>query len=207
MKLSGKHTRLHIQIFVCRKWRDAGEHPSLWGKLQLYFEGPRDPEEGELHQLLTLRRFQSLQSLHLCCWDQTLHLLQTVLDCCPNLRKLALAFEFIPITDDELTGVAELLVKFEEVDLSEGFILKGKERVKEYLRAILTALKPGESSKLKMLRLHGSKSKLAADLVEARERGLKVKVKPVFEDSSDWTDSDDNDSIEDDDDNDLEIYD
>ena len=69
-----------------------------------------------------------------------------------------------------------MLVKFEEIDLTESFIIKGKECSREYLRAILTALSGGESSKLKMLTLHGRKSKLAADLAKARERGLKVKV-------------------------------
>ena len=147
-----------------------------------------------------------------------MHFLQTVLDCCPKLRKLALSFDYIPITDDELTGVATMLVQFEQIDLTEGFIIKGKERSREYLRAILTALSAGETSKLKMLTLHGRKSKLAADLAKARERGLKVKVESVFEDDSDWTDSDNdgiddngdidgNDSFGHDDDNDLENFD
>ena len=104
-----------------------------------------------------------------------------------------------------------MLVKFEEIDLTEGFIIKGKERSREYLRAILTALPAGESSKLKMLTLHGRKSKLAADLAKARERGLNVKVESVFEDDSDSvTDSEDNDDVDDsfghDDGNDLENH-
>ena len=113
-----------------------GEQPSLWAKLELFFEG--HDVDVELHQVLALRRLQSLQSLYLCCWDRTRHLLQTVLDGCPNLRKLDLAMDFIPIPDDELTGIAEMLVKFEEIDLTEGFIIKGKERSREYLRAINT---------------------------------------------------------------------
>ena len=152
----------------------------MWAELELFFEGPGDVE---LHQVLALRR---LQSLYLCCWDRTLHLLQTALDGCPNLRKLDLAIYFIPIPDDALTGIAETLVKFEEIDLTEGFILKGKERSREYLRAILSAL-PGEGSKLKILTLRGCKNKLGADLTEAREKGLTVKVESVFEDDSDWT--------------------
>ena len=182
----------HSYLF-CRQWRDVGEQPSLWAKLELFFEGREDVE---LHQVLALRRLQSLQSLYLCCWDRTRHLLQTVLDGCPNLRKLDLAMDFIPIPDDELTGIAETLVKFEEIDLTEGFIIKGKERSREYLRAILAAL-PGEGSKLKILTLHGCKKKLGTDLTEARERGLTVKVESVFEDDSeDWTDSDNNSGIE-----------
>ena len=93
-----------------------------------------------------------------------------------------------------------MLVQFEQIDLTEGFIIKGKERSREYLRAILTALSAGETSKLKILTLHGRKSKLAADLAKTRERGLKVKVESVFEDDSDWTDSDDKDEIDDNDD-------
>ena len=195
--------------FFSRQWRDVGEKPSLWAKLQLYF-GPGDLEDGDgdedgdevededvgpaLHQVLTLRRLQDLQSLHLCCWDETqltletVHLLQTVVGCCPKLRKIALEFEFIPVSEEELTGVAEVLVKFEEIDLTQGFILKGKERTKDYLRAILTAL-PGEGSKLKILTLHGNKRNLSADLAEARGVGLKVKVEPVFDGDTD-TDSD-----------------
>ena len=159
-----------------------GEQPSLWAKLELFFEGREDVE---LHQVLAMKRLQSLQSLNLRCLDisdliQFQPCLQTVLDCSPNLRKLALeaGSNFDPVPDNELLGIVETLVKFEEIVLSDIDFKEGK----QLLRAILTAL-PGEGSKLKMLTLIGPpmyEKELGAVLIEARGKGLTVKVESFF---------------------------
>ena len=165
-------------LLVCKRWRDLGEQPSLWAKLELQFEGTK---EVELHQVLAMKRLQSLQSLNLRCLDisdliQFQPCLQTVLDCSPNLRKLALeaGSNFDPVPDNELPGIVETLVMFEEIVLADIDFKDGK----QLLRAILTAL-PGEGSKLKMLTLIGPpmyEKELGAVLIEAREKGLTVKV-------------------------------
>ena len=38
-------------LLVCKRWRDLGEQPSLWAKLELQFEGTK---EVELHQVLAM---------------------------------------------------------------------------------------------------------------------------------------------------------
>ena len=53
-----------------RWWREVGEEPSLWAKFGLWhFHLPdshfTDKYEAELHEVLTLRRFQALEFLHL----------------------------------------------------------------------------------------------------------------------------------------------
>ena len=45
---------MHIPIFFCRQWRDVGEQPSRWAKIDLFFEGPAEDVElpqVELHQV------------------------------------------------------------------------------------------------------------------------------------------------------------
>ena len=85
---------------------------------------------------------------------------------------------FDPVPDNELLGIVETLVKFEEIVLSDIDFKEGK----QLLRAILTAL-PGEGSKLKMLTLIGPpmyEKELGAVLIEARGKGLTVKVESFF---------------------------
>ena len=55
---------------------------------------PRFVWEGhKLHQVLTLRRLQALQSLSLECWEQIVPAaVRTVVHHCPVLRKLSLDF-------------------------------------------------------------------------------------------------------------------
>ena len=214
-----------------------GEQPSLWAKLELRFEEDQpefeeeeDPEKPLLHQVLTLlplalallhllvltlfhqvltlRRLQSLESLSLCCWDQPMHLLQIVVDYCPNLQKLSLDFDvWGGLPEEDLARVAEILVKFEEIDLSEGFIPFGNKCVKATMRAILRAL-PGESSKLKILTMHCDDKKNTAALAEAKEAGVTAKMECHDDfDSDDNSDIDINSDIDNDDDDDFENYD
>ena len=78
-----------------------------------------------------------------------MHHLQTVAESCPNLRKLSLEFDMWFLPEDELAGAADILVKFEEIDWTVGFVIL--EHTRAFLRTILRAL-PGESSKLKQRR-------------------------------------------------------
>ena len=91
---------------------------------------------------------------------------------CQKLRKLSVDFD---VDEDELADVAEILVKFEEIVLTEGFICYSSERTRAILRAILRAL-PGDSSKLKILTLHGDEKNHTAELAEAREAGVTVNM-------------------------------
>ena len=160
-----------------------------------------------LRQVLTLRRLQSLESLSLSLsyGEQPVHLLQTVVDHCPKLPKLSVDFDVWDLTEAELAQVAEILVKFQEIDLTEDFIPHGNERARVILMAILRAL-PGESSKLKILTLHGDKKNHTAALAEARDAGVTVNMETNIDGDSKsppLTDSDDNSGIDDDDDDDF----
>ena len=158
--------------------------------------------------MLTLRRLQSLESISLACWEQLREHLQTVVHCCPKLRKPAVDFDHLvnlgPILEDELTGVAEILVKFEDVDLTKkGFNLFDTGSI---LRAILKAL-PENSSKLKILTFHGDEKKHTTALLEAKKAGVTVNMKAnVDGDSDNSIDINDLLDNDNDDDSDLENY-
>ena len=160
-----------------------------------------------LHQVLTLRRLQSLESLSLCSYGQPVYLLQTVVDYCPKLQKLSVDFDVWGFQEAEQAPVAKILVKFEEIVLTEDFIYFDNKRAKRALRAILRAL-PGESSKLKILTLPGDEKKHTAALAEAREAGVTVNMEANVDADSEappLTDSDDNSGIDDDDEDDYDF--
>ena len=169
-----------------------GEHPRLWAKLKLHFE--EEDEEGKdregkplLHQVLSLRRLQSLESLSLCSWGQNhSNLLQTVADYCPNLRRLAVDFDMLELIRHKarLAEVAGSLVKFEQIDLTSGLVLLHSRAAKAILMAILKVL-PGEDSKLKVLILNGDEKLHSAALAEAREAGVTVQMIKWEEDDDD----------------------
>ena len=101
-------------------------------------------------------------------------------DHCPKLQKLSVDFDVWGLTEDELAQAAEIFVKFEEIVLTEGFICYSSERTRAILRAILRAL-PGDCSNLKMLTLHGDEKNHTAELLEAREAGVKVNTELPLE--------------------------
>ena len=172
----------------------------MWAKLKLHFEEEDEEEEEEdregkplLHQVLSLKRLQSLESLSLCSWGQNhSNLLQTVAGYCPNLRRLAVDFDMLELIRHKarLAEVAGSLVKFEQIDFTEGFILCDTKTSKAILMAILAVL-PGEDSKLKVLILDGDENKLSTALAEAREAGVRVQM-TKWEDDDDFSENDSN---------------
>ena len=128
MQVAG-NTVINIFCF-CRWWREVGEKPSLWAKLKLQFEAGH---EQTLHQVLALGRLQALEYLSLNRCEYTEHsctrvigLLKSAVDHCPMLRGLSLDFGLLVLFNkpDKLARVAAMLVKFEEIDLTEGFVLR-----------------------------------------------------------------------------------
>ena len=168
----------------------------MWAKLKLHFEELEEEEDRDgkplLHQVLTLRRLQSLESLSLGYWGENpTNLLQTVADYCPNLRRLTLDFDIeLMHHKARLAEVAGSLVKFEQIDLTEVFFLFDTKISKAILMAILAVL-PGEDSKLKVLILDGDENKLSTALAEAREAGVRVQM-TKWEDDDDFSENDSN---------------
>ena len=106
-----------------------------------------------------------------------------------------------PLPEDELTGVAEILVKFEDVDLTKGFNLFDTGTI---LRAILRAL-PEDSSKLKILTINGDEKKHSAVLLEAKNAGITVNMHTNGDVDSSDNSIDINDLLGDDNDDDSEL--
>ena len=130
----------------------------MWAKLKLQFEAGH---EQTLHQVLALGRLQVLEHLSLNCWEYSEHsctrvigLLQSTVDHRPMLRALSLDLGLLVLFNkpDKLARVAAMRVKFEEIDLTEGFVLRKYEHVQALLGAILTALSE-EGSRLTILAL------------------------------------------------------
>ena len=187
-----------------------GEEPSLWAKFRLWhYHVPNSPfreeYEPELHEVLTLRRFQALEFLHIASSKERLSisidLLEYVLIQCPVLRKLKLEFGAWEecLKFEEIDQVALILVKFEELDLSEdediAFTHVGL--APAVMRALLKAL-PEEGSKLKVLTIFGLEMfmELGPYFDEAvdklRQAGVKVDV--IL--SGHWCDTDFDESDE-----------
>ena len=169
----------------------------MWAKLKLHFEEEEEEEDRDgkplLHQVLTLRRLQSLESLSLGYWGENpTNLLQTVADYCPNLRRLTVDFDMPDLMrhKDRLAEVAGSLVKFEQIDLTSGLVLLHSRAAKAILMAILKVL-PGEDSKLKVLILNGDEKLHSAALAEAREAGVRVQM-TKWEDDDDFSENDSN---------------
>ena len=114
--------------------------------------------------MVSLRRLQALECLslgifgHACgeSYSSTQRILQTVDACCLKLRKLAVDFRsWGRMPKDELTNIATIFVKFEEIDLTYEDVWSFEEEtversIKAILGAILGALH-GDSPKLKIL--------------------------------------------------------
>ena len=168
-------------------WRRSGRQSSKYN-LQTFNLPNMEDHLFTLQQALSLRRVQSLESLYLEVWGQTMdwtrYQLQTALDCCPKIRKLVLDFD----ADDydfenswtgrfgwkrwekETLEVAAMFLKFEEVDLTwDGECrLLSRGRVWAIWWGVFQAL-PGKASKLKILTMR-------ADLANLREAGVTVNM-------------------------------
>ena len=214
-----------------------GQQPCLWKDFNLKFVAARTDEDDQplysldlehLLQVLSLKRFQSLQSLQVKAetWGglsllvDFANLLHIVRDKHPTIKKLSLDISTNG-SEDEITQLAEELVMFQEVDLAKcefesgGFrdSIFNMFRNSTFLRALLTA-SAGPTSKLKILTICDLPKDLATfygfkplketcseALDEARGR---VKVNIVdrsYSDDDDDSDDDDEDSYDDDDDN------
>ena len=179
-----------------RWWREAGEEPSLWSKCRLWHRHPeqyrryRSYDKLELHELLTLRRFQALEFLHLDCSLEglsiSIDLLQSVLTHGPALKKLTLEFggwEQLEYLCDSADQVASILVKFEELDLSEDEDLEVAFTYTRAARAVMGGLLKAlteEGAKLKVLTLLGLQMFVEPYYFESidklRQAGVKVNV-------------------------------
>ena len=172
----------------------------MWASFKLKFLAwiAEDEQPAMLHQVLTIRRLQALEFLHLGCpinfalfnyarLAKFLGLLQNVLDDCPRLQKLSLDFgvwwhnaDHAGLTG-ELARVAAMLVKFQEIDLTDGSFWMVRRRsginkeARAILAAILTALSE-EGSKLKVLTLPGDKIEHLAAITRVQEKGVTVNM-------------------------------
>ena len=126
-----------------RKWREVGEQPGLWENFPLkvcanMVDEDQDQQQ-QLLQVLSLKRFRSLQhlSLHVVAetwvdkmmlpvvlginngssvWVDSANLLHTVRENHPAIKKLSLKFT-TDGSEDKIAQLAQELVMFEEIDL------------------------------------------------------------------------------------------
>ena len=151
-----------------------GQQPCLWKDFNLKFvaaltdedDQPLDsPDLEHLLQVLSLERFQSLQSLQVkamivglgfSMYVDFANLLHIVRDKHPTIKKLSLELS-TDGSEDEIAQLAEELVMFQEVDLakcnfgSAGFKdSDAKDSTAAFLKALLSA-SAGPTSKLKIL--------------------------------------------------------
>ena len=166
-----------------RKWREVGEQPGLWESFPLkvcanMVDEDQDQQQ-QLLQVLSLKRFQSLQhlSLHVeaetwvdkmmlpvvlginngsSVWEDSANLLHTVRENHPAIKKLSLKFT-TDGSEDKIAQLAQELVMFEEIDLvkckfgSAGFSdSDANDSTAAVLRALLAA-SADPISKMKIL--------------------------------------------------------
>ena len=166
-----------------RKWREVGEQPGLWESFPLkvcanMVDEDQDQQQ-QLLQVLSLKRFQSLQhlSLHVVAetwvdkmmlpvvlginngssvWVDSANLLHTVRENHPAIKKLSLKFT-TDGSEDKIAQLAQELVMFEEIDLvkckfgSAGFSdSDANDSTAAVLRALLAA-SADPISKMKIL--------------------------------------------------------
>ena len=148
-----------------------GQQPCLWKDFNLKLVAARTDEDDQplysldlehLLQVLSLKRFQCLQSLQVKAetvmglWDRLLvdcaNLLHNVRDKHPTIKKLSLQIG-VDGSEDKIAELAEKLVMFHEVDLAKcefGILpIEDSKRV-AFLKALLTA-SARPTSKLKIL--------------------------------------------------------
>ena len=131
-------------------------------------------EHGNLLELLSLRRLQALQHIHLygfaVYWETSLQSLEIILYSQPPIKSLSMEVhlgsgeKFDP---DKAASLAEALVKFERFELFEG----GEELDESLLLRALTAASTRDDSKLKVVTFHVGPSKFNYEaLAQARGR-------------------------------------
>ena len=168
----------------------------MWASFKLKFLAwiAEDEQPPMLHQVLTIRRLQALEFLHLGCslnlalfnyarLAKYLGLLQNVLDDCPRLQKLSLDFGVWghiadhPGLTGKLARVAAMLVKFQEIGFTGSLWGLRTKEARAILAAILTALS-GEGSRLRVLTLPGDEEEHASVLAGVRGEGVTVNMSP-----------------------------
>lgn len=170
-------------LLVCRRWMEVGQQPCLWVNFNLKLLADLTDQDHQLFehllQVLSLKRFQSLQHLSLevkaetwidkmmlsgmlsinndtSVWVDSANLLHIVRDKHPAIEKLSLEFT-TDGTEDKIAQLAEELVMFQEVDLTKCQFGSGgfkdsdaKDSTAAFLMALLTA-SAQSTSRLKLL--------------------------------------------------------
>ena len=155
-----------------------GEEPSLWTGFKLSFHFSFDFSEGNLFELLSLRRLQTLQYIHLhnyaVSWKTILQSLEIISDSQPPIKSLSMEVPLGSLEtfdQDKAASLAEALVKFEKFEVFEGdesLLMRADGSV---LLKALTAASTRGDSKLKVVTFQVGPSKFnSEDLAEARER-------------------------------------
>ena len=161
--------------FVFRFWREVGERASLWSNFKLDFTD--GDTNRQLLQVLRLSRLQSLQHISLECVEDSslLALLQIIIDNCLGIRKLSLRMDVLQsqIPEDQVSPLAESLVRFEEVDLTEFCISSLDESA--LLGAAITA-SSGNKARLSILKIHGHRKSHSKAIAEAKGK-IRIDIK------------------------------
>jgi len=170
------YTDLKNVVLVCRFWREVGERASLWSNFKLDFTDGGDTNR-QLLQVLRLSRLQSLQHVSLECVEDSslLALLQIIIDNCLGIRKLSLRMDVLQsqIPEDQVSPLAESLVRFEEVDLTEFCISSLDESA--LLGAAITA-SSGNKARLSILKIHGHRKSHSKAIAEAKGK-IRINIK------------------------------
>ena len=166
--------RLH-RSYLFRYWREVGERGSLWSNFKLDFSDGNTNRQ--LLQVLCLRRLKSLQHISLECVQDSslLCLLQIIIDNCLGIRKLSLRMDVLQsqIPEDQVAPLAEALVRFEEVDLTEFCITSTDESA--LLGAAITA-SSNTKSRLRILKIHGHRKSHSKAVAEAKGK-IRIGIK------------------------------
>jgi len=169
------YTDLKNVVLVCRFWREVGERASLWSNFKLDFTD--GDTNRQLLQVLRLSRLQSLQHISLECVEDSslLALLQIIIDNCLGIRKLSLRMDVLQsqIPEDQVSPLAESLVRFEEVDLTEFCISSLDESA--LLGAAITA-SSGNKARLSILKIHGHRKSHSKAIAEAKGK-IRIDIK------------------------------
>ena len=111
---------------MCRWWRELGEEPSLWTGFKLHFTFHPDCNREEiLFELLSLRRLQTLQYIHLyvfmSSWKTILQSLEIISDSQPPIKSLSMD---VPLASLE-TSVTLSHLLFDQRELQVLSIMDG----------------------------------------------------------------------------------
>jgi len=168
-------TDLKSALLVCRWWRKMGEDPCLWAKFKLQIPLALPCPCHGLQDVLSLGRLQSLEYFHLKMdLDKVTHHVQIILSH-PSIRKLSLMMLSIKVawfemSEEEKAKLAALLVKFEEVDLTESPCFHWRPNALGLLRSLIPASAVGDSKLKKLSISYVDEEENSEVLAQARER-------------------------------------